>query len=255
MRIFVMIVESYYKPLHRMIPKPPLPLVVPFLLVVGASCASATVVFPFDNTANTYRAASFIGWNTYHLNGSTVTDLTNTAPDGSTDGANQMGVGSSPGVGGSLSYLFSISNGVNQRFAAVESVSLPATTSVTWQMGNNVESTTVRLLVRSAGAWYATQTPYSTPNTTLAQFQGSSATLVNVNFSTATWFSYDLSTMVVGSTVVALPSTDLTGIGLHVLNTADNAVSRFDNLTVIPEPSGVLLGAFAGLGMVVRRRR
>ncbi|WAC20253.1 hypothetical protein OVA24_02515 [Luteolibacter sp. SL250] len=239
-----------------MIPKTPLSLIVPCLLA-AASCASATVVFPFDNSGGGYRAASSIGWNTYHLNGTTVTDLTNTAPNGDTGSVNQIGIGNSNGVGGTLSYLFSISDGTNQRFAAVESVSLPATTSVTWQMGNNSNSTTVSLIVQSAGTWYATQSAYSTAVTSLAQFQGTggSATPISVDFSTATWFSYDLDTMVVGSTGVALPSGDLTGVGFHIFNAADNAVTRLDNLTIIPEPSVALLGAFAGLGLAVRRRR
>lgn len=245
------------KPLLPMIRKIPLSLPVPAALVLAASSASATIVFPFDNTAATYRPANFIGWNSYHLNGTTVTDLTATAPDGSTGGANQIGIGSANGVGGTLSYLFSISDGANQRFAAVASVSSPATTSVTWQMGNSTNSTTVRLVVQTAGSWYATQTGYSTAATTLAQFQGTggSATLVSVDFSTATWFSYDLTTMVVGSTGVALPSNDLTGVGFHIFNSADNAVTRLDNLTLVPEPSAALFGTLAGLGFAIRRRR
>jgi len=238
-----------------MITKPLPSLLALAALSFATSTASAVIVFPFDGTAGTYRPASYIGWSSYHLGG-TVTNLTSTAPNGSTGGPNQIGLGNTNGVGGTPTYLFSISDGADQRFAAVGSVTSPATTLVTWQMGNSTSSTLVRLLVQSAGSWYATQ-GYTTPDTTLNQFQGTggSATLVTVDFSTATWFAYDLGTLGVGSTAVALPSTDLTGVGFHVYNALDNSVTRMDNLTLVPEPSAMLLGALGGLALAGRRRR
>lgn len=222
--------------------------------LLGLAAAPGAISFPFNSTLGTYQPAAFVGWTTAHRSGATVTNLTNTTPDGNTAGANQIGIGNAAGVGGTASYLFSINDGTGQVFAASTTFSSETATSVTWQIGNNNASTLVQLLVQSGGNWYATQASYSSPSTTLPQFQSGGSTLLAVDLATATWNSYNLTTMTTGAASV-LPSTTLTGVGFQITNPTDNSVTRIDNVNVIPEPSALLLGAAGLLGFCGKRRR
>lgn len=232
------------------------------LVILASGQASAALyTFPLP-TGGGYRAASTQGWTTSHRpeSGSTVTNLSSTAPDGNIGGVNQIGFGTSPGPANadgsstSTTYLFSISDGTNQIFAASTTFAPQATTSISWDMGNNPgASTLVRLLVQSAGNWYATQTTYTTTNLPLGTFQ-STPVFSSVNIATATWNQYDFSTMTVGS-ATTLASTTLTGVGFYYTNGANDAYTRLDNVNVIPEPTAALLGLVSAVSLTTRRRR
>lgn len=236
------------------------------LALLLPSPAFAVISFPFSNTSDplAYQSINYMDgvngtdWSSYVKVGSAgaVTNLSAVSPNGDTGSVRQIGVGTDFGAGGgSRSYLVAITDQTDNFFAAVGTFASHTTTSVTWDMGNSSNSTTVRLLVQSAGSWYVTQTSYSTAATTLAQFQGAGATAVSVNLSTATWYTYNLATLTVNTgTPATLPSTDLTGAGLHLFNSTDNAVSRFDNFTLVPEPSALLLTAIGAVGLLRRRR-
>lgn len=233
------------------------------VIILSAHAASAALFFPFTNT-NTYRSIDYLDgnqgtqWSAFGKvePGGSVTDYSAIAPDGNRDSVRQVGIGSDYGVGGSAGgqrgYLFSISDGANNYFTTYATFSSELVSSITWDMGNT--NSTSRLLVQSGGNWYVTQEFFTTLNMDLATFQASPESKA-VNLATATWFTYNITTLTVNTgTPATLPSMNLTGVGFHVLNSGDNIIFRLDNLNLIPEPSAMLLSAVGALGLLRRRR-
>jgi hypothetical protein len=77
-------------------------------------------------------------------------------------------------------------------------------------------------------------------------------TTKTADFGNLTWKSFDLATMTIGS-AATLNSLDLTGIGFYSSQPI-NSTARFDDLTLVPEPSIAVMGGLGGL-VCLRRRR
>jgi hypothetical protein len=242
-----------------------LPLIHAFF-IAGSVPATAAMTFTFTHPDAVYYSTNFMDgnldtqWTALGKVGAdgAVTDYSAVTPNGDINSVRQIGIGSDYGVGGATGgqrgYLFSMSDGVNNYFTPYLTFSSYSASGVRWDMGNSSD-TTLRLLVQSAGTWYATQTYYSTAPTVLDAFKAG-GTSFSVNFANSTWHQYDMATLTVmtNTNVSTLPTYNITGVGFHSLNYADNAVMRMDNLSIIPEPTWAIFALPSVLPLLRRRR-
>jgi hypothetical protein len=113
----------------------------------------------------------------------------------------------------------------------------------TWSMGNNLTTSTVRLLVKVGASWYASSGAFSNTSTYTSTTFASTTTgdvRRSLVFSTAAanWRSFTItpgSAMSLGAVLgSALPSSQITGIGFYITTPAGSPVVRLDSLEVTP---------------------
>lgn len=234
--------------------------------VLMTALAEAGVIFQdtFTNPGTSQQNLTTYGngWAAYAgTSGADITSIDGTASNDSVAVSN-------------LDYLFSANNAVAaQSFAAIDTfsaISVANGSTISWYMGNNSELTTVRLLVKVGGNWYASSVAFQ--NTSTNKYSTGSAFSTDVASTTAPSFSLTFSTdasnwraftlnpnssMQLGAQLASpLPTNDITGIGFYV-TTAFSSPARFDSLliTSVPEPSVYALLALGLVSVVIFQKK
>lgn len=217
--------------------------------IFGTSLAAhaATIYSQPFPTGNTILPMNTTGveWNA-KLNGSTY-DPANATPT----------TGPVIGNDGTNRYLFH-SNNITDKgrhlWWATDSV-FPATdydvlTTIDFGLAANSADQVIQVAIKSGGNWFVSQTGFSHLGG-----NGQAATFVagakQLDFTTATWFTLNFDTLVVGA--AGDPGAgSVTELGFFSSEILGNI--RIDNIVVVPEP-GVWWLALGGAGLALRRRR
>lgn len=220
-----------------------------------------------NNTGGNYMTATS-SWYTYA--GATATNLSNYMPATNTISNTVDYAGISNAAGNpkdTKGYLFFVNNATPaQTFGSVHTfgagLTLTNGDSITWTMGNNKTTASVRILLQiggdgsvGSGTWVASNSPKNNTTAYLSAANFSDAQTADVtfslNFSTtaSNWSSFTLDptggSMSLGTTLSSdLASSTITGIGFYVVD-ASNTVVRVDTLQIIPEPTAVALLVFS----------
>ncbi|PAW75730.1 MAG: hypothetical protein B9S32_17460 [Verrucomicrobia bacterium Tous-C9LFEB] len=222
----------------------------------------------FNNSGGSNLMTATSSWYTYA--GATATNLSNYMPATNTisNTVDYAGISNANGnPKDTKGYLFFVNNATPaQTFGSVHTfgtgLTLANGDSITWTMGNNKTTATVRLLLQiggdgsiGSGTWVASNSTKnnSTAYVTAASYsdaQTSDVTFsVNYSSTASNWSAFTLDptggSMSLGSTLSSdLSSSTITGIGFYVVDSSASVV-RIDTLQIIPEPTSIALLVFS----------
>ncbi|MCC5841933.1 MAG: hypothetical protein JJT96_17590 [Opitutales bacterium] len=238
------------------------------LAIAGAGLSAQTLFFEsFDNTVDQQSITVLDNWNWAASDGG-VSNTSN----------RQFGrLSAAAGVGGDAGFAYVYQN-AGSTFASVvwydgASFAQNAVTGLSAFVGNSNATNQVRFLIQIDNSnWYVSTAAGQTSVGAAGNFS-SGAVEFAVPFSTAgaNWvalsFDGQLGAASTGFPILQgdisgsalsdpLPSGNITAVGAYLLN-ANNTSSRFDNFTVIPEPSvyAALIGLVTLAWVVFVRRR
>lgn len=239
-------------------------LVVGVALLSSALPVSAAPLYEEDflNSTGANKATGYVGWSSYI--GSAASVRTNDPGSGSVDSIALTYLAGNPSTSNGFLYAVNYQT-ANQIFAATETFSSIAPTTISWKQGNSSTSVGVRLMIQSGGNWYATDQVFTNSSTyTASTFSSSSAADVSKSFEFTTlasaWRSVTLvsgSTLSLGSVLSSdLTSTQITGVGFYVqMPSATSSIVRVDTVTIVPEPKTTVLIGLGLIGLLFFRRR